>query len=133
MKKLLLDTNAFTRFLRGDGKTLAWLAQADCVYMSVFVLGELYAGFKAGAKDKDNRRVLDRFMGKPTVSVLTATRETAEIFGLVKDSLRKSGRPIPINDVWIAAHVLETGSVLVTYDKHFLHIPGLRLWDEVDS
>jgi tRNA(fMet)-specific endonuclease VapC len=132
MKKLLLDTNAFTRFLGGDEKTLAWLAQADLVYMSVFVLGELYAGFRAGAKDRENRRLLDGFLDKSSVSVLQATRETAEIFGLVKNTLRKSGRLIPINDIWIAAHTLETGSILLTYNRHFSGIPGLRLWDEVE-
>jgi tRNA(fMet)-specific endonuclease VapC len=132
MKKLLLDTNAFTRFLGGDEKTLAWLAQADLVYMSVFVLGELYAGFRAGAKDRENRRLLDGFLDKSSVSFLQATRETAEIFGLVKNTLRKSGRLIPINDIWIAAHTLETGSILLTYDRHFSGIPGLRLWDEVE-
>ncbi len=132
MKKLLLDTNAFTRFLGGDEKTLAWLAQADLVYMSVFVLGELYAGFRAGAKDRENRRLLDGFLDKSSVSFLQATRETAEIFGLVKNTLRKSGRLIPINDIWIAAHTLETGSILLTYDNHFSGIPGLRLWDEVE-
>jgi tRNA(fMet)-specific endonuclease VapC len=132
MRKLLLDTNAFTRFLGGDEKTLAWLAQADLVYMSVFVLGELYAGFRAGAKDRENRRLLNAFLDKSSVSFLQATRETAEIFGLVKNTLRKSGRLIPINDIWIAAHTLETGSILLTYDRHFSGIPGLRLWDEVE-
>jgi len=51
-----------------------------------------------------------------------------ETAGHLKDNLRKLGTPIPINDVWIAAHALETGSVLVTYDDHFSRIPGLRLW-----
>jgi len=43
----------------------------------------------------------------------------------------KSGKPLPINDVWIAAHALETGAVVVTYDAHFKSIPGLRLWERV--
>jgi tRNA(fMet)-specific endonuclease VapC len=98
--------------------------------MSVFVLGELFAGFKAGSKEKDNRQLLERFLLKPTVSVLEATTETADVFGLIMASLRKSGTPTPIDDVWIAAHALETGSILVTYDDHFALIPGLRLWDE---
>ena len=133
MKKILLDTNAYVRFLRGDEKVMTYLAQADSVHMSVFVLGELYAGFKTGAKEKDNRQILDRFLLKPTVSVLEATIETADIFGLIMASLRKSGTPLPINDIWIAAHALETGSILVTYDDHFARIPGLRLWDEFTS
>jgi tRNA(fMet)-specific endonuclease VapC len=131
MKKVLLDTNAYVRFLRGDEKVIAYLAQADNVYMSVFVLGELYAGFKAGGKEKDNRQILERFLLKPTVTVLEATTETADIFGLIAASLKKSGNPIPVNDVWIAAHALETGSILVTYDDHFARIPGLRLWVEI--
>jgi len=133
MKNILLDTNAYVRFLRGDEKVMTYLAQADSVHMSVFVLGELYAGFKTGAKEKDNRQILDRFLLKPTVSVLEATIETADIFGLIMASLRKSGTPLPINDIWIAAHALETGSILVTYDDHFARIPGLRLWDEFTS
>jgi tRNA(fMet)-specific endonuclease VapC len=131
MKKILLDTNAYVRFLRGDEKVMAYLAQADSVYMSVFVLGELFAGFKAGAKEKENRQVLEKFLHKSTVAVLEASIETAEYFGLIAASLKKNGNPIPVNDVWIAAHTLETGSVLVTYDSHFTVIPGLRLWDEI--
>jgi tRNA(fMet)-specific endonuclease VapC len=131
MKKILLDTNAYTRFLAGDPKILTSLAQADCVYMSVFVLGELYAGFRAGEKEKQNKQLLELFLQKSTVCLLEATKDTAEVFGLIKDTLRKSGQPVPINDAWIAAHVLETGSVLITYDAHFLVIPGLRLWDEL--
>ena len=131
MKKILLDTNAYVRFLRGDERVMAFLAQADSVFMSVFVLGELFAGFKAGSKEKHNRQLLERFLLKPTVTVLEGTIETADLFGLIAASLRKSGTPIPINDVWIAAHSLETGSILVTYDDHFALVPGLRLWDQV--
>jgi tRNA(fMet)-specific endonuclease VapC len=131
VKKVLLDTNAYARFLAGDEKVLARLAQADRVYMSVFVLGELFAGFRAGAKEKQNRRILERFLSKPGVSVLDATTETAEYFGMIKASLRKVARPIPLNDVWIAAHALDAGAVLVTYDSHFLAVPGLRIWDEI--
>ena len=131
MRKILLDTNAYVGYLRGDEKVLAYLGQAECVYMSVFVMGELYAGFRSGKKEKENKQILERFLMKSTVSDLEATKETAEIFGLIKESLRKTGHPIPVNDVWIGAHALETGSVLVTYDQHFASIPGLRIWDEL--
>ena len=128
MRKVLLDTNAYVRYLAGDENVLSALAGADKVYMSVFVLGELYAGFRASKKVAENRRLLERFLDKPSVTVLEASRETAEVFGAVKDSLRKKGKPIPLNDLWIAAQTLETGSVLVTYDAHFQFVPGLRLW-----
>jgi len=133
MNKILLDTNAFTRFLAGDERVLSYLGQAEKVYMSVFVLGELFAGFKARGKERQNKQILERFLLKSTVNVLEASKGTAEIFGFIKEALRKSGNPIPVNDIWIAAHALETGSVLITYDSRFLSIPGLRVWDELSQ
>jgi tRNA(fMet)-specific endonuclease VapC len=129
MRALLLDTSAYAKYLRGDPQVLDALAGAGLVYMSVFVLGELSAGFRCGSMEKENRKILEAFLGKPAVRVLEATRETADYFGLIKSSLKKAGRPIPLNDAWIAAHALETGSVLVTYDTHFAAVPGLRTWD----
>lgn len=131
MRNILLDTNAYIGYLRGDERLLPYLGQAEIVYMSVFVMGELYAGFRAGKREKENKQILERFLIKPTVSVLEASKDTAKIFGMVKDSLKRTGHPIPVNDVWIGAHALETGSVLLTFDRHFAFIPGLRLWDEV--
>jgi tRNA(fMet)-specific endonuclease VapC len=129
MKNILLDTNAYTRFLVGETAVLEVLGFAETVYMSIFVLGELYAGFAAGTKKRQNKEVLNRFLQKPTIKILNATSETAEVFGFVKSQLRKAGTPLPINDVWIAAHGIETGSVLITYDTHFKKVSGLRLWD----
>ena len=131
MRNVLLDTNAYIGYLRGDERVLSYLGQAEIVYMSVFVMGELYAGFRAGKREKENKQILERFLIKSTVSILEASKDTAEIFGMVKDSLKRTGHPIPVNDVWIGAHALETGSVLLTFDRHFAFIPGLRLWDEV--
>lgn len=129
MKKILLDTNAYIRLLTGEKAVLQAIAIADTIYMSVFVLGELHAGFRSGTKEQENKDLLQRFLSKPGVNILNATAETAEVFGYVKSSLKKSGTPLPINDIWIAAHALESGSVVVTYDGHFKIIPGLRLWE----
>ncbi len=127
MKKVLLDTNAYVRFLLGNEDILEVLSKAEVVYMSVFVLGELHAGFMGGRKRKDNYSILERFLSKPTVRVLDATSETAEIFGQIKSGLKKAGTPIPINDVWLASHTVESGSTLVTFDRHFTKVSGLRL------
>ena len=129
MKKILLDTNAYTRLLAGAEEVLDVVAAAEIVYMSVFVLGELYAGFIGGSKEEENRETLRRFLLKPAVKILNATSETSEVFGLLKSNLRKAGAPIPINDVWIASHGVETGSTVISFDKHFTKIAGLRLWD----
>ncbi len=127
MKKVLLDTNAYTSYLGGDQDVLHVLSDAEITFMSIFVLGELYAGFKGGRREKENIRILQAFLAKPSVEILNAGSETAEIFGMVKDSLKRAGTPIPINDVWIASHALEIGAVMITYDKHFAVVPGLRL------
>jgi len=130
VKKVLLDTNAYTHLLRGDKAVLEVLGRADTVFMSVFVLGELAAGFKGGDRESENRAQLEDFLCRPTVRILTATRETADIFGTIKHRLKKAGTPIPINDVWIAAHATESGSYLVTSDTHFANVAGLLLWRE---
>ena len=129
MNKVLLDTNAYGAYLQGDQKVLNTLADADTTFISIFVLGELYTGFKGGIRETKNVEILHRFLRKTTVIILEATQETAEIFGTVKNSLKLAGTPIPINDVWIASHALETGSVIVTYDKHFDVVPGVRVWN----
>jgi len=129
LKKILLDTNAYSRFLTGDTNVMNTLAGAETVFMSIFVLGELYAGFKGGNKEHQNRGLLDTFLHKPTVKVLNASQKTADIFGMIKDALKKAGKPLPINDVWIAAHAIETDSLIITYDKHFLEISGIKIWN----
>ncbi len=128
MKKVLIDTNAYSRIGRGDEEVLAVLAEADTVYLSIFVLGELLAGFRGGTQERQNRKELRDFRAAPTVMFLPATEETAEIFGAVKDALKRQGTPIPLNDVWIAAHALETGATLLSWDAHFDAVKGLRRW-----
>ena len=131
MRKIVLDTCAYTRLLAGEEDVLDAISSAETVYISVFVLGELYAGFAGGSRERENKTFLQRFLLKPAVKILNATSETAEVFGLVKSNLKKAGTPLPINDVWIAAHAIETGSVVITYDAHFTVVSGLRLWDRV--
>ena len=125
--KVLLDTNAYVRLLDGDTQVRDVLAKASTVFVSSVVLGELFVGFKGGTKERKNRDVLERFLASPSVRVVDVTTETAEVFAAVMDSLRKAGKPIPTNDVWIASHALEHGAAVVTFDKHFVAVPGVRL------
>lgn len=129
MTRVLLDTNAYTALLVGDEDVLDALAGADMVLMSVIVLGELFAGFRGGAREQENRRQLDEFLRRTPVRTIDVTRTTAEVFGALKQQLKAAGTPIPLNDVWIAAQAVESGAWLVTYDRHFLSVPGLLLWD----
>jgi tRNA(fMet)-specific endonuclease VapC len=129
MRKILLDTNAYSAFMNGDEAVLSALGAAETVYLSVFVLAELLTGFIGGKKEQDNRRLLDQFRSRSTVKILNATEETSEIVASIKHALATSGTPIPINDVWIASHAIETGSLLVTYDGHFTKVAGLRIFN----
>src|SRR5690554_2481699 len=119
MKKSLLDTNAYTRLLTGDEKVLIALGKAETTFISVIVIGELLSGFRGGTKETKNKDLLERFLQKPTVKILNITTETAEIFSELYDGLKKAGTPLPVNDIWLAATGVETGSVLITYDEHF--------------
>jgi len=128
VNKILLDTNAYTALMAGSGEIFIALSSAETVYLSVIVLGELLEGFKGGSRESENKKRLEKFLEKPTVKILAVTAETSEVYAGIKTRLRKAGTPIPIHDVWIAAHAQESGAVLVTFDSHFNKVPGIRLW-----
>ena len=129
MKTVLLDTNAFSALFRGDEEVLKAISKADHVFASVIVIGELEAGFRGGSRYAANIEILERFLVRPTVETLEVTRETGDCFGRIKDALRRKGTPLPVNDIWIASQCIERGAVIVTYDRHFANIGGLRIWN----
>lgn len=133
MKQVLLDTNAYSELLKGDERVLDEIGEAGKVYMSIFVLGELFYGFKGGQRELQNRDYLKVFLSKHPVRILGATEETAEYFSEIKHNLKERGKKIPLNDVWIAAHTMQHGAVLITYDRHFEHVQGLRTWQYNDQ
>ncbi|MFP4527526.1 MAG: PIN domain-containing protein [Candidatus Kapaibacterium sp.] len=105
----------------------------ECRYyfLSVIGIGELLSGFKGGNKEKKNLDILEDFLNKDHVESVEVSLKTASIFAKIKNFLKTSGKPIPINDVWIASHCFELDASLITYDTHFLNIPELKIWDEV--
>jgi predicted nucleic acid-binding protein len=127
MDVIFLDTNAYVAYRSGDESVLRVLGSAERIHVSLFVFAELLAGFRGGTREGDNRRDLDAFLAKPGVRLTLPTRRTAEYFAIVKNRLRELSRPIPINDVWIAAQCLEHGALLVSCDAHFEWVEGLRL------
>jgi len=132
VSKLLLDTNAYSKLVNlSDRSVKEAIEETETVFISTIILGELLSGFKRGSLEKKNRELLNRFLDKPTVEIVSLNKETAEIYADVLLNLIRKGTPIPTNDIWIAASAIEHGAVLVTYDTHFLKIPGLRLWDRL--
>ncbi len=126
MKPIALDTNAYAALKRADADVLAVLGMAPEVVVSAIVIGELLAGFACGSREAGNRRGLSEFLAAPGVRVAPITDATADNYALVYAALRRRGKPIPTNDLWIAAGALEHGAALLTFDQHFLAIDGLR-------
>ena len=122
---VLFDTSAYSALQRGDDAILRVLQEAEAICVPVVVLGELYSGFRQGNRWAENTAQLAKFLAKPSVRVLNVTEETALRYAEVDVYLRKQGRPIPRNDVWIAAVAIEHGLQLLTLDDHFREIPLL--------
>lgn len=127
MKPIAFDTNAYVAFKRGDKAMLEVVQHAGQLQLSFVVLGELLAGFAAGNREAVNRRELAAFLASPRVAVANATGATADSYALVYSALRRKGRPIPTNDLWIAASALENGAALLSFDTHFADVEGLRV------
>ena len=130
MTKIILDTNAYSEFMSGNKSVFDYIIESETVFLSTVMIGELFAGFRSGNRYKQNKDELHVFLGKEGVQVIDVTLETAEIFGEIKDGLKQKGSMIPLNDIWIAAHTVETGSKLITFDSHFRQVSGLRIWEE---
>ena len=124
---VLLDTSAYSALCRGNQAILDVVRQSETIALPAVVLGELHSGFRAGNRYKENTAQLTHFLSKPSVRVLHVTEETALRYAEVDVYLRKRGRPIPRNDVWIAASALEHGLQLLTLDVHFREVPLLLI------
>lgn len=129
--RLVLDTNAYVALRRGEGRILELLESAEFLGIPAVVLGELSAGFLMGDRPERNLRGLDDFLAEAGVEVLALGRREAERYGALVKALRERGRPIPTNDLWIAAAALCADARLVTADAHFNEVPGLVAmgWD----
>ena len=121
--RVALDTNRITDLFRGDLELAEQLGTAEEVWIPLFALGEIKAGFQGGTQQRRNESLLNRLLAKPTVGVLLPSRETAESYARIFVQLRRAGTPVPDNDLWIAALVLEHDLVLITRDRHFERIP----------
>ena len=128
MSRVLVDTNIYSLAMRGDAEIVEALRRIDRIYISAISLGMLYAGFRAGHREKENRRELGLFLDSPRVVLLTIVAETAEFYAETLIRLKSQGKPIPTNDIWIAAVAFQHGLKLFTRDRHFRHVAGLVLF-----
>ena len=130
--RVLLDSNAYSRLMRGDGQTAALVRSATGILMSAVVIGEMLYGFRNGSRFDRNASELKSFLDNPYVSLVPVGQITADRYSRITAALRAKGNPIPTNDVWIAAHALETGADLVSADRHFEAVDGIA-WLQLDN
>jgi tRNA(fMet)-specific endonuclease VapC len=123
--KCLLDTNIVIAIFSRDEAVMTELAKSREIFIPSIVLGELYYGAQKSAHKKENTAVIDKFASANTI--LACDVDTARQYGKIKESLLAKGRPIPDNDIWIAAIAFQHHLPLVTRDLHFNEIKGLAI------
>ena len=121
----LLDTNIVIALFQPETSVLERLALAAEVFIPSIVLGELYFGAARSSRPAENAARIEEFAAGR--SVLSCDGAVAREYGSIKNQLRRKGRPLPENDIWIAAIAQQRGCVLATRDVHFQEIDGLKV------
>jgi tRNA(fMet)-specific endonuclease VapC len=117
-----LDTSAYSHFQRGHEQVVALVDQAEWLGIPTITLGELRAGFRAGARRERNEAELDEFLTSPVVEALVVDPQVTHHYATIVTDLRRAGTPLPTNDIWIAATAARHSATVLTYDEHFKHI-----------
>ena len=127
MRRIAIDTNVYIAFKCDDQAVIEAFRNCDLIGVDITVVAELFSGFFLGGKEKKNREELEEFLNSPRVELLPHDLETAEYYALIVRRLKAKGRPIPTNDIWIAASAMKHGLALYSFDTHFQEIEGLLL------
>jgi tRNA(fMet)-specific endonuclease VapC len=123
--KFLLDTNIVSALLKGEAIIADNIDKAETTYIPIIVVGELYYGASFSSQIEKNTADLKLITSR--YQTLSLDEETTIVYGNIKAALRKKGKPIPENDIWIAAIALQNDLPLVTRDNHFKEIESLSL------
>jgi len=125
---VILDTNALSAFVAGDPAVAEALRHEVLVAIPVIVLGE----FRYGIAQSRHRGAYESWLSGHLshFEVLPVTDDTTVAYARLRVVLRRSGRPIPANDAWIAALALQHRLPILTRDRHFDSVPGVerRSW-----
>jgi predicted nucleic acid-binding protein len=127
VRHILLDTNAYVAFKQGTADAVEVVQHAPRMGLNSIVLGELLSGFAMGTREQENRQELEQFLASDRVDQIGVDLDTAEHYATVYRDLRRRGRPIPTNDMWIAATALQHGLAIFSHDRHFHEVPGLLI------
>jgi tRNA(fMet)-specific endonuclease VapC len=120
---VLLDTNIVIGLFANDQAIITRLSKTDHLFIPSIVLGELYFGAYKSAHSEQNVRRIEEFVAAGAVLVCDAV--TAAYYGRIKKAPREKGRPLPENDIWIAALAQQHGLTIISRDQHFKEIESL--------
>jgi tRNA(fMet)-specific endonuclease VapC len=123
--KYLLDTNIVIAVFAGDPNVLQQLTESTEVFLPAIVLGELYYGARKSTHVDANISRIDELAASS--AVVGCNIDTSRHYGRIKNDLRTKGRPIPENDIWIAAMAQQHELTLVSRDGHFNEVDSLSL------
>jgi tRNA(fMet)-specific endonuclease VapC len=122
--RYLLDTNIVIALFAGDKAVEAKVRNTADVALAPPIIGELYFGAQKSGKVTENLQRINMLIEEHIL--FSCDLETAQWYGIIKDQLRRKGRPIPDNDIWIAAIAIQRGLILVTRDSHFDEVESLQ-------
>ncbi len=123
--RFLLDTNIVIALMSGERAALSHLENAEEVLLPATALGELFYGAAKSRRPAENLAVVEKFASGR--AIVACDLGVAREYGLLKQQLRGRGRPIPENDLWIAAAAKRHGVTLVSRDSHFADIDGIEI------
>ena len=120
--RVMLDSDAYSKLMRGDGRIGDIVRSAEEIVVPAVVVAELLYAFRQGQRTEQHVDQLRSFLDRPYVSFVPAGPVTADRYARIMDSLRTRGIQVPTNRVWVAAHAMETGADLVSADRCYGHI-----------
>ncbi len=126
-ESVALDTNIVIDLLNSRSGVVALLNQYRTIYLPATVCGELLFGAKNSAKSLENEAKCLSFI--KSCRVLNVNELVAEQYANTRKRLKTKGRPIPENDIWIAATCIVHNIALATFDSDFQHVEDLNLLD----
>jgi tRNA(fMet)-specific endonuclease VapC len=123
--KVLLDTNIVIALFGDDPTVKEQLASVSEVFIPSVVIGELVYGAHKSSQRAHNLARIDDFASRNVI--LGCDAGTALHYGEIKFALQQKGRPIPENDIWIAAIAMQYGLALASRDNHFMEVEDLQM------
>jgi tRNA(fMet)-specific endonuclease VapC len=121
---VILDTNGLSAMADGDPGVAPVLQQADEIALPVIALGE----YRYGIRQSRHRARYERWLNDVLAAcrVLSVDERTTAVYAEIRGELKRAGRPIPGNDLWIAALARQHSLPLLSRDQHFDQVTGLR-------